>query len=213
MTNEFAMWNRLVLAQTSGSFLRTHAILGPTAWVVRSVPPRARIASAPKRSVSSAISRVARMSIPYRIVGRSGMVSPSTGRKHGPMPLTDTPAIDPRSCAAAVSSRAMAMKSAHQTLSASCSAHPGRGRDVACGRVAVATISPSGRTSTPLELEVPMSTPRSSSPSAATANLLEIECTVHAVQVGPRTRDAPSGPLTTPGAVPANGGAGACRAR
>ena len=55
---------RLVAAQP-GSF-------GPTAWLESSVPPRARIASAPYRSVSSAISRVERLSMPYRMAGRSG---------------------------------------------------------------------------------------------------------------------------------------------
>jgi len=76
------------------------------------------------------------------------------------MPLTPTAATrSPEPAVPAVSSRAIATKSAHQTVSPSCSAQPGRGSESWCARWAVATIVPSGRTSTPLELDVPMSTP------------------------------------------------------
>ena len=62
-----------VLAQTSGSLRRSHASFGPIAWLESSVPPRARIASAPNRAVCSSISRVARVSMPYRMA-----ISPTT---------------------------------------------------------------------------------------------------------------------------------------
>jgi hypothetical protein len=76
------------------------------------------------------------------------------------MPLTPTAATrSPEPAVPAVSSRAIATKSAHQTVSPSCSAQPGRGSESWCARWVVATIVPSGRTSTPLELDVPMSTP------------------------------------------------------
>jgi len=53
-----------VASQTSGSWRCSHRHLGPTAWLDSGVPPRATIASAPISSVSSAISRVARVSTP-----------------------------------------------------------------------------------------------------------------------------------------------------
>src|SRR5215211_7604680 len=79
------------------------------------------------------------------------------------MPLVQTAAIP--SSAFGRSASQIETKSAHHTFSASCSAQPGRGSESAWGLSAVATTSPSGRASTPLELEVPMSTPRSSSPT------------------------------------------------
>src|SRR3712207_2006657 len=68
-----------------------------------------------------------------------------------------------RSLASSKSSRQIETKSDHHTPSASCSAQPGRGMLRSCGLWAVATTSPSGRASTPLELEVPTSTPSRSS--------------------------------------------------
>src|SRR3954469_11506183 len=58
------------------------------------------------------------------------------------------------------SSRQSATTSLHQTVSASISAHPGRGSDMLWPLVAVATISPVGVVRTPLLLPVPMSIPR-----------------------------------------------------
>src|SRR5918999_2119855 len=77
------------------------------------------------------------------------------------MPLVQTAAI--RSSDSSKSSRQIETKSAHHTPSASCSAQPGWGSESSCSLWAVATTSPSGRASAPLELEVPMSTPRSNS--------------------------------------------------
>ena len=62
--NELAMNHRRVAAQTSGSWRASQAIFGPTAWLVSGEPQRSRMRSAPKRSVSSSISRAARVSTP-----------------------------------------------------------------------------------------------------------------------------------------------------
>jgi hypothetical protein len=75
------------------------------------------------------------------------------------MPLTPTAATGSR--ARAVNSWLIAMKSAHHTARASCSTQPGCGMETSWARVAVATTLPSVRTSTPLELAVPISTPSS----------------------------------------------------
>ena len=71
---------------------RSHASLGPIAWLDSSVPPRARIASAPNAAVSSSISALARVSTPYRIAGRNGVSASSHSTRQGPTPLTHTPA-------------------------------------------------------------------------------------------------------------------------
>ena len=79
------------------------------------------------------------------------------------MPLIATPAISLSPLAASTSSSQIALKSAHQTVSASCSAQPGLGNDRWWGCSERATTSPFKRTSTPLDEPVPMSIPTSSS--------------------------------------------------
>ncbi len=80
------------------------------------------------------------------------------------------------------------MKSAHHTAWASCSTQPGRGIDTSWARVAVATTLPSARTSTPLELAVPISTPSSnvtaSSLGPAEPVEFDVEHPAHLAQLG-----------------------------
>lgn len=82
--------------------------------------------------------------------------------RQGPTPLTQTPRIGLWS-AAWVSSRVIDTTSSHQTRSASTSAQPGRGRDMSCGRLPVATTVPSCVASTALVVPVPRSTPSNNS--------------------------------------------------
>lgn len=97
-------------------------------WALSGLPQRLAILLAPYRSVSSCTSAIARVSMPYRMPGRSGVASASAARKQGPMPLIATPAIS-LSPAAFTRSSQIALKSAHHTCSASCSAQPGFGSD------------------------------------------------------------------------------------
>src|SRR5919199_538591 len=93
--------------------------------------------------------------------GLNGRPLAPAARKQGPMPLTQTATTGPFACSR--SSEQMLVKSHHHTPSASCSAQPGRGNDSPCGLSATAITLPSGLASTPLELEVPKSTPSKSS--------------------------------------------------
>ena len=98
------------------------------------------------------------------MAGRSGFPSASAGSWHGPIPDVHTPTIGPSALASNAST--IVVKSCHHTSSASCSKKPGRGLEVRCSSASEATISPFGRTRTPLELPVPKSTPISSPLSA-----------------------------------------------
>src|SRR6187397_3499559 len=98
------------------------------------------------------------------MAGRSGFPSASAGSWHGPIPDVHTPTIGPSALASSAST--IVVKSCHHTSSASCSKKPGRGLEVRCSSASEATISPFGRTRTPLELPVPKSTPISSPLSA-----------------------------------------------
>ena len=69
---ELELYQPAVRAHTSGSCFRSQRSLGPTACEDRALPPWAKIASAPNSSVSSSISAPARLSMPYRMAGRSG---------------------------------------------------------------------------------------------------------------------------------------------
>ncbi len=151
------MNNRRARAWTSGSVSAIQRSFGPTAWLDNVEPQRAKISSAPSSAFSAAIWAPARVSMPYRIAGRSGVPSPSVTSTHGPMPLTPTATTS--TSPGAVSSPASSVNSRHQ-ISASISTWPGAGRSTVCSRTAVRRMRPPGSTSTPLLLEVPMSTPR-----------------------------------------------------
>ena len=69
---------------SSGSWLRSQRILGPTACEDSTLPESAKIASAPNSSVSWAISAPARESMPYRMAGRSGTRFSSVTTRPGP---------------------------------------------------------------------------------------------------------------------------------
>ena len=93
--------------------------------------------------------------------GPEGAAPASTGSRHGPIPDTATAAT--RCAEPTRRSRQTPRKSCHHTRSGSCSAHPGCGKSMACPASAVATTEPSSATRTPLVLEEPMSSPRTTS--------------------------------------------------
>ena len=90
------MNRRRARAKTPGSLSATHAILGPTAWLVSAEPQRSTIAASPNRPARRAICSPARVSTPYRIAGRSGSPSAPASSVHGPIPLTPTHAMSVR---------------------------------------------------------------------------------------------------------------------
>ncbi len=54
----------------------------------------------------------------------------------------------------------MKVKSSHQSSRGRCSAQPGCGTIILCGRAALATIRPPESTRTPFDSKVPMSMPK-----------------------------------------------------
>ena len=162
--NELALNQRRVRAQVSGSCRCSHSSFGPAACDDRADPARARMLAPPSRSVSSAASAVARVSIPYRMAGRSGRPALSHASRHGPRPLMPTARIADRPTRSSASRACSSSQDcSHQTACASCSNQPGRGWLVPCGPVTVASTVPSGSTATALVLDVPMSRPMTSS--------------------------------------------------
>src|SRR3954452_6569242 len=60
------------------------------------------------------------------------------------------------------SRRVIVTTSPHQIVWASCSAQPGRGNDISCSTVELASTTPAGVTSTPFDEYEPISIPRRS---------------------------------------------------
>src|SRR4029450_4898778 len=98
------------------------------------------------------------------MAGLRGPRSASQSTRLGPTPSTQTPTIGPG--AELVRTLQILSTSSHQVRSASASAHPGRGNEIWCARWADSITRPSGVTSSPLVLEVPMSIPSTTSTSA-----------------------------------------------
>src|ERR1017187_3840083 len=114
------------------------------------------------------------------MAGRSGSPLAPIGKRQGPIPLTHKPLTEANSFLSKRASRACT--SAHQTDSASCSTHPGWGKETPWDRSNVARTVPSAPASTAFELDVPMSRPRRSSSTSgllraarATVTQLELE--------------------------------------
>ncbi len=158
--NELVLNQRAVRAHSSGSWRCSHSSLGPTACDDSAEPERSRMRSAPSCAVRTSISAVARVSIPYRMAGRSGAPDPSTGSRHGPIPLMAVAVtVDSATGRRVMSSGSSEHDCSHHTACASCSNQPGRGRVTVCSPLTAATTVPFRSTATALVLEVPMSSP------------------------------------------------------